>query len=774
MVYRDFFLAATGRSPFGFQHTFRSAGSGHIILRAPTGLGKTDTVLVAWLHRRATEPDSAPRRLVWCLPGRTLTEQVARRAEELVERLTIQGLVGPVPVHRLLGGSEDNKVTLRPDHTAILVGTQDILLSRALNRGYARSPFRWSIDFALLNNDCLWVLDEVQLLGDGLATSTQLAAFREGFGGFGPAESCWISATFDAAWLATVDFGQEIRAIEPSAEDLANEIVKKRVRAEKRIEKAPRACRLPSGAAEFVAAEHRAGTLSLVIVNTVRRAVEIRRELEGRTSADLRLLHSRFRAADRKEHAAAVVSDLPEAGRIVVSTQVIEAGMDLDASLMVSDLAPYASMVQRFGRVNRYGERSDCRIYWVDRPLTTKRKPWAEEIELKAKEREEVCAPYDVERVAEAAQILSGLTSASPGDLPKLVQTPAPWAHVLRRADLLDLFDTSTDLDGNEIDISRFVRSDPDRDVYVVWRDWQGEVPPENVREIDEGELCPAPIGDFDKIAAKVAWGWNSATGRWARPDPVYPGMTLLMHVKEGKYTKDYGWSPDSKVAVTPLTLSDTEIEANNADPNSFQMHRQSLADHTEQVYAELRRLLAALASVGVEPYRAALESSARNHDWGKAHPVMQVTLHGGNSGPYEELLAKSAEVRKHSRPYFRHELASALAMLAAGEDDLAAYVAAAHHGRVRVSMRSMPGERDAGRVCVRGVWEGDELLECSLGGGIMRAASVLTLAPVALGSGSWTGRVLRLRDELGPFRLAYLEMLLRAADEQASAKGAL
>jgi CRISPR-associated endonuclease/helicase Cas3 len=676
-----------------------------------------------------------------------------------------------VPVYRLLGGGDDNKVTIGPEEAAIMVGTQGILLSRALNRGYARRPFRWPIDFALLNNDCLWVLDEVQLLGDGLATSTQLAAFRHRFGGFGPAESCWISATLDPAWLATVDFGGDVPVIGPDAEDLKNEIVKKRVDAEKRIQQAPAACRLPGGAAELVAAEHRAGTLSLVIANTVRRAVEIRRELEKRTGAEVQLLHSRFRAADRKEHLDAVLGDLPEAGRIVVATQVIEAGIDLDASLMVTDLAPYVSMVQRFGRVNRKGERAGCRIHWVDRPLTAKRKPWAEQTELKAKELEEVCAPYEVDEIQESARILARLTSASPADLPKLASAPAPWKHVLRRVDLLDLFDTSTDLDGNEIDISRFVRSDSDRDVYVVWRDWQGDTPPENMPEVDEGELCPAPIGDFDKIASKVAWRWNPVTGKWVRPDPVYPGLTLLMHIKEGKYTKDYGWWPDSKVTVTPLTKPGTEIEANNADLNSFRRYRQSLVDHTQQVYEEMRRLLDALGAAGVETHRAALESAARNHDWGKAHPVMQATLHGGDPEPYGELLAKSEGNRKHSRPHFRHELASALAMLAAGEDDLAAYVVAAHHGRVRVSMRSMPGERDAGSVCVRGVREGESLLECSLGAGVMRAASTMTLGPVMLGSGSWTGRALRLRDKFGPFRLAYLEMLLRAADEAASAK---
>lgn len=772
MDYLEFFALATQHQPFRFQERFRSEPGKRIILRAPTGLGKTETVLAAWLHRRVTEPDLTPRRLLWCLPGRALTEQVADVAERCVTQLVRAGVSGPVPVYRLLGGSKDNKITVGPDDAAIMVGTQDVLLSRALNRGYARKPFRWPIDFALLNNDCLWVLDEVQLLGDGLATSTQLATFRERFGAFGPTESCWISATFDPAWLATVDFDGDARVIEPDAEDLKNETVKKRVHAEKRIEQAPAACRLPGGAAEFVAAEHRAGTLSLMIANTVRRAVEIRRELEKRTGADVRLLHSRFRAADRKEHLDAVLGDLPDAGRIVVATQVIEAGIDLDASLMVTDLAPYASMVQRFGRVNRKGERAGCRIYWVDRPLTTKRKPWAEQVELKAKELEEVCAPYEVEAIQESARVLAVITSASPADLPKLVCTPAPWTHVLRRADLLDLFDTSTDLDGNEIDISRFVRSGLDRDVYVVWRDWQGDTPPETMPEIDEGELCPAPIGDFDKIVAKVAWCWNSATGRWVRPDPVYPGLTLLMHVNGGKYTKDYGWSPDSKAAVTPYSgPGNEEMEANNADPNSFRKYEQSLVDHTQQVYEEMRRLLDVLESAGTEPYRAALESAARNHDWGKAHRVMQATLHRGNPGPYEERLAKSEGNGKHSKPYFRHELASALAMLAAGEDDLAAYVVAAHHGRVRASMRSMPGERDAGRVCVRGVLEGDSLSECWLGTGVTRVARVLSLGPVMLGSGSWTGRALRLRDGLGPFRLAYLEMLLRAADEAASAK---
>ena len=774
MNYTDFFRIATNNAPFGFQVRARESGCSRSVLRAPTGLGKTDTVLVSWLHRRATEPATTPRRLVWCLPGRALTEQVAKVAEERIQRLADAGLMQRIKVYRLMGGSEDNDAKLRPDEEAVLVGTQDILLSRALNRGYARKPFRWPIDFALLNNDCLWVMDEVQLLGDGLATSTQLAAFREKFRAFGAAPSCWISATVDPAWMETVDFaGSPANAIALDDEDLKNDVVRMRWKAEKVVESAPASCRMPQGVAEFVAAKHAAGTLTLVIANTVRRAVEIRVALEKKTTAEVRLLHSRFRAADREQHVEAALGAVPEAGRIVVATQVIEAGIDIDASLMVSDLAPYASMVQRFGRVNRKGERQGCRIYWVDRPLLAKQKGLAGADELGEKELEKVCAPYDPAEVAAAGLTLDKLTSAAPADLPKLISSPAPWKHVLRRADLLDLFDTSADLAGNEIDISRFVRSDPERDVYVFWRDWKGKTP-EKMAEVEDGELCPAPIWD---VVPKAVWAWNAAEGNWARPETIYPGMTLLMHVSEGKYTADYGWRPESGEPVAPLVAGGQETERNDDDRKTYAKYRQTLEAHTQQVCEEMQQLMGRLAGIGLEQYHAALATAARFHDWGKAHPVMQATLQGVSPLGLE-LLAKSAGNGAHSRRFFRHELASALAMIGAGESDLAAYVAAAHHGRIRVVVRSMPGERDAGReqARVRGIDDGDALLKCSLGGGVERLETAVWLDSAKLGSAqegeaSWTDRVLKLRDELGPFRLAYLEMLLRIADETASAR---
>ncbi len=221
----------------------------------------------------------------------------------------------------------------------------------------------------------------------------------------------------------------------------------------------------------------------------------------------------------------AALSSVPDRGRIVVATQVIEAGIDIDAKLMVTDLAPYASMVQRFGRVNRKGERSGCKIYWVDRPLVAKQKDLADAAELSEKDQDKFCAPYVPAEVAAAGQPLTTLTSAAPADLSKLVTSPPPWKHVLRRADLLDLFDTSADLGGNEIDISRFVRSDPERDVYVFWRAWDRR----NVAGSDAGSrrwraFFRPRFGTF----RRGVWAWNAAEGKWARPETNLPWHDIV------------------------------------------------------------------------------------------------------------------------------------------------------------------------------------------------------------------------------------------------------
>lgn len=750
--YPDFFRTVTGNSILPYQERYGSNPFSPALLIIPTGLGKTDAVLVPWLYARASGKP-APTRFIVVLPRQNLTAQTAKNARKHRDKAGFSK--EEIKVLELMAGSDDNKETLRPEQPAIIVCTQDLYFSRALNRGYARRPPRWPIDFVLYNQDCLIVLDEIQLMDDALATSTQLAAFRKQFGTIGEAPCIWMSATVNPTWLRTRDFPDNPPVIRLSESDLANDVVKERIYAAKSIAPAPPECRSPARCADFAFTRHQHGTRTLIIANTVPRAREIFRAIRPKFPSVI-LLHSRFRPGDRKASIKAL-NTIPPEGQIVVATQVLEAGVDITSRLLVTDIAPWGSLVQRFGRVNRYGKDDSPEIWWVDQPTYTKQK--------------DLTAPYSKDEIKRAAERLGTLTSASPDGLPE-EDGPEPWQHVLRRSDLLDLFDTASDLSGNELDVSRFIRATEDKNVYLAWREWDGERP-SKLSEIADEELCPVPIVELREFAKKhPVFTWNFATEEWDKVegDRLYPGMTAITKCGEGGYTAVEGWSPESKAKVEPAAERNDEPDDDSNDRLSFPRYRQTLVSHTERVVEELTALLATQELE--EEYAAALLTAATKHDWGKAHEVFQATLRRNDPSP--ELLAKQIGNSKHCRKHFRHELASALAMLQTGDSDLAAYLVASHHGKIRLGIRSMPGEREEGGVrTARGIREGDRLPVCELSTGVLMPAVELSLAVMEFGAdgGSWTERMLRLRDELGPFRLAYLEMLLRAADEKASSE---
>jgi CRISPR-associated endonuclease/helicase Cas3 len=186
VAYQDFFAKlASGKTPYNWQTDLAMHSQcGNCLIRVPTGFGKTLGVLSAWLWQRIKQQDNRwPRRLVWCLPMRVLVEQTADEARSVLEKL---GLLwdeandheGKIGVHLLMGGADCGDWHLYPEECAVLIGTQDMLLSRAMNRGYASPRARWPMEFGLLNHDTLWVMDEVQLMDVGLASSAQLQAFR--------------------------------------------------------------------------------------------------------------------------------------------------------------------------------------------------------------------------------------------------------------------------------------------------------------------------------------------------------------------------------------------------------------------------------------------------------------------------------------------------------------------------------------------------------------------------------------------------------------------
>lgn len=837
--------AETERGPYPYQLRFACERELPQLLTIPTGLGKTATVVLGWLWRRRFADEeirkSTPRRLVYCLPMRVLVEQTFENVVRWLERLGLlagqaewnegrrlqryrvemespvsgwaaqQGVSGgTIPVWMLMGGETAQNWEWYPEREAILIGTQDMLLSRALNRGYATSRNRWPVQFGLLNNDCLWVFDEIQLMGSGLATTAQLEAFRQKF--WSPVCTCqsvWMSATLEPSWLRTVDFDPgRLRTAELQQEDLQLEEVRRRREAKKPIAKAHHSVSDPGGLAEEILRAHRPGTRTLVVVNTVRRARELYSAIQkslkkAKDTPNLVLIHSRFRPPDRQRVVERLLAEPSLQGTIVVSTQVVEAGVDVSAVTLFTELAPWASLVQRFGRCNRAGRDADAQVFWIDIPGGNKAKDAAK--------------PYALEDLERAREQLGKCSRVGPADLPS-VKLFYQHQDVIRSRDLLELFDTTPDLAGNDIDIDRYVREVEASDVHVFWRDWDKNEPPEE-KAPEREELCPAPVEEFGAFLrtnkegrSPLAYRWDFLEKAWVRAnaEAVYPGQVYLLHVSAGGYSPETGWDAKATGAVPPLTVAEEAAspEANEADSDSEVDRWQSIAEHTEQVCQQLEAIL---QIVPIKEEAEALRLAARWHDRGKAHPafVAKLTQEALATPEAQQIrsrlggqIAKAPPLHWHARlapsarwdpndgrrRHFRHELASALALLMLPEDaasadlrDLAAYLVAAHHGKVRLSIRSLPNEfspPEPSQRFARGIWDGDILPPTALGHEVIAPEVCLSLEPMELGlceappftnQPSWAERMLRLRDSLGPFRLAFLEALLRAADWRAS-----
>jgi CRISPR-associated endonuclease/helicase Cas3 len=105
----------------------------------------------------------------------------------------------------------------------------------------------------------------------------------------------------------------------------------------------------------------------LIVVNNVRECVDIYGILRE-MGTNVRCLHSRFLQSDRREIIRWAKSSGPK-GRILVSTQVIEAGMDIDYDILFTEISPVDSIIQRAGRVNRIRDPNRTADIFVFEPL---------------------------------------------------------------------------------------------------------------------------------------------------------------------------------------------------------------------------------------------------------------------------------------------------------------------------------------------------------------------------------------------------------------------
>lgn len=787
----SFFEKATGYRPHGYQARIARDGLPAVV-KAPTGTGKTGVIL-AWLWRRLSEQhrDGTPRRLIYALPQRSLAEQVAGEARKWLERLDLSENVA---LHVVMGGRGETQGDWRQDMhlSAIVVGTVDSLVSKALNRGYGIARAMFPVDFALTTNGAQWVIDEIQLCPESATTLRQLAGFATKYGTAEPFALTCMSATVPPGLLETVDNSVIDGIVDIRPEERAGELEVrlKAARTVRRLDADPGNYRVIATVARE---RHRAGTLTLVVLNTVDAARQVYKQLRGGPH-ECTLLHSRFRGLERGALMATVIGH-PE-DRIIVSTQVVEAGVDLNAATLITEAAPWPSLVQRAGRCNRTGlMNADAELLWL--PPPAKAQPYEQP---------------DIDATCAQLATLDGRTVTGEDLLACDVPVTGKQVRVVRRTDFLDLFDISPDLSGNDVDIAPYVRDAEDLDAEVAWATWtpgEGGAPDPEIKVPPAEYRCRVSLGDVARLAKdRVVWRFDQVAGRWSRltaqpQSRARPGEVLLVSAADGGYDQDTGFDlsargpvPDSPELRTSAELAEVVAgteDAYAADTASLAPRVWlSLDEHSLQVRDQAAALLSVLEPALPPGAGQSAVVAGYLHDAGKAHEIWQDALCAlaadeekdtvAAGRPWAKSGGKGGALLFAGGVKFRHELASLLLiegplrdLLAEAPDpELAKYLVLAHHGKLRIQVRDpgdlvvLPdGEASEGKLL--GLEQGAHSTVPALLGH-PEATLTVDLGQFQLGGErSWTRTVLDLRDRYGPFVLAYLETLVRVADWRAS-----
>lgn len=687
----SFFKRAVDQGPFDYQRLLAGGGNGKAceshLINISTGLGKTAAIILAWLWNRIElKRADWPRRLVYCLPMRTLVEQTARNAHAWLEAL---GLVESVGLDILMGGEERSDWDAYPEKAAILVGTQDMLLSRALNRGYGMSRYRWPRHFGLLNNDCLWVLDEIQLMGPGLSTACQLEVFRlqtgpvsvTRFGSYpeGCSVTWYASATANRQRLITRDWSGVTRPssffieLSPNEKTVRTGTIAERWLATKLLEPhrdwnfGDRKSAPSSALMDDIVEKHQVMVRdlavadaplevprrTLVICNTVDRAIAvyngIKTKLQGESEIDILLMHSRFRSAEREHQVDRLKnSAIVPGGQIVVATQVIEAGVDMSSAILWTEIAPLASLVQRFGRLNRagefgfsgealYGFAPLAIVIGIEAPDPASKKK-KEEREKAHREAQQKHLPYERPKCDSAWESLDALKGdASPSALEKINAATAASIdsspYSLLKHELLDFFDTDANLSLGFTDVSPFVRGlDKETDVYVVWREWPGSddrVKPRFSPTFRRQELCPVPIGKANESRTVLSkgWLWQGKEAGWASVGvlDIVPGMTILLPTTAGGYRTEVGWTGNENDKPVASVYVPRNLPSDEDMLSSLSHGWRSIAQHTAEVESEWLSVLRELNGAGLSEHeQTAILRGILWHDTGKNHKVWQ------------------------------------------------------------------------------------------------------------------------------------------------------
>lgn len=606
----DEFYAAVngGRDPFPWQRRLaaqvRDIGCWPSEIGIPTGLGKTACLDVAiwWLAAEADKSPQdrvAPTRIWWVVNRRLLVDSTHEHAQHIAERLRdpnasdvagqsdvlaavaarlnhVAGTADGVPlqVSKFRGGVAPARPR-HPAQPAVILSTVPMYGSRLLFRGYGSSRSMRPIDAAHAGTDSLVLVDEAHL-------ATHLMSLIPALGACSPNSTPPLPTPRSAPQIVslTATGDAAIDSFQLDDIDYENEIVRQRLDAPKRLisrerprcDVAKQAQHMAVATAELCESAGRP-TSCVVFANTPGVARAVHHEIESLkgqsigTACDVLLLTGRNREHDAQRIRDRILdptygapADRAEASRdhslIVVATQTLEVGADVDFEYLVTEQCGVRALIQRLGRLNRLGRFEGSRAVYLHFPPPTSRRsditgwpvygrePQSVLERLQRDEGFEDGIDVSPRRVNDALGEPGDDTGRAPEVLPALL-----WEWVK----------TTTPPPG-EAPVEPFFSgiSYPDRSVSLIWR---CHVPEDGQRlwpRPRDTEALEVPISELREVLSEdphvLRLRSDGLTLEQVLPSRLRPGDTVVLSTDRGMLD-DFGWSPGSTAFATDLSL---------------------------------------------------------------------------------------------------------------------------------------------------------------------------------------------------------------------------
>lgn len=333
---------------------------------------------LAWQAARPGQPKSGvPRRLVWVVNRRVVVDQATEEAEDIREHLADRRIEQLRPVRDVLAtlspGQENREIiaisTLRgerednrewskdPSRPAVIVGTVDMIGSRLLFSGYGNGPYWRPQDAGLLGHDVLLINDEAHLTP---AFASLLASLernqRDTANGTKPFWIMRLSATHvnpQGCWPHSLQEDlkyKRFRKIFEAKKILNIHAVNKQD--SKLIELAMESTPVPLRTLIFLREPAKVQDIAARLSDKVgadaaKRILTLTGTMRG-FERDQLVLHPVFQSFTKAER--------PKEPAWIIATSAGEVGVNITADRLISDMDTAEHLLQRFGRLNRFGE----------------------------------------------------------------------------------------------------------------------------------------------------------------------------------------------------------------------------------------------------------------------------------------------------------------------------------------------------------------------------------------------------------------------------------